>query len=45
MKITNLKGRSWASKIAPGIPTIHIVNAEIAEIELKGNTLVIKVVE
>ena len=45
MKITNLKGRSWASKIAPGIPTIHITNAEIQEIELKGAVLVIKVVK
>lgn len=43
-KITNRDGKSWASGIVPGV-TVHITNAEIEEIELKGSNLVIKVKE
>jgi len=48
MKIKNYGGRSWISKyttykgVNEGL-TIHIVNAEVEEAEVKGSMLVIKV--
>lgn len=48
MKIKNYDGRSWISKYTAyregeeGL-TIHIVNAEVEEAEVKGTQIVIKV--
>ena len=49
MKIKNYGGRSWISKFLTNYPrhaelTIHIINAEVEEAELKGNQLIIRVV-
>ena len=46
MKIKNYDGRSWISKYYGGepVPTIHITNAEVESVELKGQQLVITVV-
>ncbi len=43
MKITNKDGRSWISKYDNSGLTIHVKNAEVIEVELKGQMLVIKV--
>ena len=41
MKIKNHDGRSWISKYDNSGLTIHITNAEVKEVELKGSMLVI----
>ena len=43
MKIKNHDGRSWISKYDNSGLTIHITNAEVKEVELKGSMLVIVV--
>ena len=43
MKIKNFDGRSWISKYDNSGITIHLTNAEVAEVELKGSILVITI--
>ena len=43
MKIKNHDGRCWISKYDNSGLIIHIKNAEVLEVELKGQMLVIEV--
>ena len=43
MKIKNYDGRSWISKYDNSGLTIHIKNAEVQEVDLKGSILIIEV--
>jgi len=43
MKIKNYDGRAWISKWKGSPNTIHIVNAEVEEAEIKGTQLIIRV--
>ena len=42
VKITNSDGKSWISKFGSAI-ILHIVNAEVSEVENKNGTLVVKI--
>ena len=43
MKIKNYGGRCWISKYDKSGLTIHLTNAEVASVELKGTMLVVEV--
>jgi len=42
VKIRNYDGRSWISKYGTGM-TIHIANAEVESVEVKGSQLIIRI--
>ena len=45
VKIRNYNGRSWISRFDGSGITIHITNAEVESVELKGSMLNVRVKE
>ena len=45
MKIKNYDSRAWISKFDDSGKTIHVTNAEVTEVELKGTQLIITIRE
>jgi len=43
VKIRNYGGRSWISRYGDTGMTIHIANAEVESVEVKGSQLIIRI--